>query len=99
MPRRPLFATQYKRPTSSRKITAEGAQKHQNYLDGLKQDAEFYCVEHMKSALIPHSVLFKIIHKLKSGNNYFTLSEKNYLQREDLLSLRKLIDLASRNSF
>ena len=92
MPRRPLFATQYKRPTSSRKITAEGAQKHQNYLDGLKQDAEFYCVEHMTSALIPHSVLFKIIHKLKSGNNCFTLSEKNYLQREDLVSLRKLID-------
>ena len=92
MSRRPLMSTQFRRPISGRKITAEGAQNHQNYLDGLKQDAEFYCVEYMKSALIPHSVLFKIIQKLKSGNNSFTLSEKSYLQRENLVCLLKLID-------
>ena len=62
------------------------------YLYILKQDAEFYCVEYMKSALIPHSVLFKIIQKLKSGSNSFTLSEKSYLQRENLVYLLKLID-------
>ena len=63
------------------KVTVEDAQKHQKYIDDMKKDAAFYYLDHLESSIIPHSMLHKIIQKLKTKqNDSLTLPEKAYLQ-------------------
>ena len=75
------------------KVTVEDAQKHQQYIDDIKKDAEFYYVDHIESSIIPHSMLHKIIQKLKTKqNDSLTLPEKAYLLRNNLNALYALVE-------
>ncbi len=75
------------------KVTVEDAQKHQKYIDDMKKDAEFYYVDHIESSIIPHSMLHKIIQKLKTKqNDSLTLPEKTYLLRNNLNALHDLVE-------
>ena len=75
------------------KVSVEDAVKHQAYLDDMKKDAVFYCLDHIESSMIPHSMLHKIIQKLKKKqNNILTLSEKAYLIRQNLNALHSLVE-------
>lgn len=75
------------------KVTVEDAQKHQQYIDDIKKDAEFYYVDHIESSIIPHSMLHKIIQKLKTKqNDSLTLPEKAYLLRNNLNALHDLVE-------
>ena len=81
MTRNRFFKNSY-RSNFRGKVTVEDAQKHQQYIDNMKKDAEFYYVDHIESSIIPHSMLHKIIQKLKTKqNDSLTLSEKAYLLR------------------
>ena len=76
------------RSGSRNRISAEDEAKQQAFMDGLKNDAAFYCLDHIESSMIPHSMLHKIIQKLKTKQkNVLTLQEKNYLLRQNLNSL------------
>ena len=75
------------------KISVEDAVKHQTYLDDMRKDAVFYCVDHIESSMIPHSMLHKIIQKLKTKqNDSLTLPEKAYLVRQNLSALHSLVE-------
>ncbi|RSZ26115.1 hypothetical protein NDM229_008890 [Acinetobacter bereziniae] len=75
------------------KVSVEDAIKHQTYLDDLRKDAVFYGVDHIESSMIPHSMLHKIIQKLKlKQNDSLTLSEKAYLVRQNLNALHSLVE-------
>ena len=75
------------------KVSVEDAVKHQTYLDDMKKDAVFYCVDHIESSMIPHSMLHKIIQKLKTKqNDSLTLPEKAYLVRQNLNALHSLVE-------
>jgi len=75
------------------KVSVEDAVKHQTYLDDMRRDAVFYCVDHIESSMIPHSMLHKIIQKLKTKqNNSLTLPEKAYLIRQKLNALHSLVE-------
>lgn len=84
MTRNKFFKSSY-RSNFRGKVTVEDAQKHQQYIDGMKKDAAFYYLDHIESSMIPHSMLHKIIQKLKTKqNDSFTLQEKAYLIRQNL---------------
>ena len=69
------------------------AVKHQTYLDIMRKDAVFYCVDHIESSMIPYSMLHKIIQKLKmKQNDSLTLPEKAYLVRQNLNALHSLVE-------
>ena len=69
------------------------AVKHQTYLDDMRKDAVFYCVDHIESSMIPYSMLHKIIQKLKmKQNDSLTLPEKAYLVRQNLNALHSLVE-------
>ena len=71
----------------------EYAVKHQTYLDDMRKDAVFYCVDHIESSMIPYSMLHKIIQKLKmKQNDSLTLHEKAYLVRQNLNALHSLVE-------
>lgn len=75
------------------KVSVEDAVKHQTYLDDMRKDAVFYCVDHIESSMIPHSMLHKIIQKLKTKqNDSLTLPEKAYLIRQNLNALHSLVE-------
>ncbi|WP_180029076.1 hypothetical protein [Acinetobacter sp. YH16032] len=75
------------------KVSVEDAVKHQTYLDDMRKDAVFYCVDHIESSMIPHSMLHKIIQKLKTKqNDSLTLLEKAYLVRQNLNALHSLVE-------
>ena len=75
------------------KVSVEDAVKHQTYLDDMKKDAVFYCVDHIESSMIPHSMLHKIIQKLKTKqNDSLTLQERAYLVRQNLNALHSLAE-------
>ena len=75
------------------KVSVEDALKHQTYLDDMKKDAVFYCVDHIESSMIPHSMLHKIIQKLKTKqNDSLTLPERAYLVRQNLNALYSLVE-------
>ena len=75
------------------KVSVEDAVKHQTYLDDMRKDAVFYCVDHIESSMIPHSMLHKIIQKLKTKqNDSLTLPEKAYLIRQKLNALHSLVE-------
>ena len=75
------------------KVSVEDAVKHQTYLDDMRKDAVFYCVDHIESTMIPHSMLHKIIQKLKTKqNDSLTLPEKAYLVRQNLNALYSLVE-------
>ena len=75
------------------KVSVEDAVKHQTYLDDIRKDAVFYCVDHIESSMIPHSMLHKIIQKLKTKqNDSLTLPEKAYLVRQNLNALHSLVE-------
>lgn len=75
------------------KVSVEDAQKHQQYIDDMKKDAAFYYLDHIESSMIPHSILHKIIQKLKTKqNNSLTLQEKAYLIRQNLNALHNLVE-------
>ena len=75
------------------KVSVEDAVKHQTYLDDMRKDAVFYCVDHIESSMIPHSMLHKIIQKLKTKqNDSLTLLEKAYLVRQNLNALYSLVE-------
>ena len=75
------------------KVSVEDAVKHQTYLDDMRKDAVFYCVDHIESSMIPHSMLHKIIQKLKTKqNDSLTLPEKAYLVRQNLNALYSLVE-------
>ena len=75
------------------KVSVEDAVKHQTYLDDMRKDAVFYCVDHIESSMIPHSMLHKIIQKLKTKqNDSLTLPEKAYLVRQNLNALHSLVE-------
>ncbi len=75
------------------KVSVEDAIKHQTYLDDLRKDAVFYGVDHIESSMIPHSMLHKIIQKLKlKKNDSLTLLEKAYLVRQNLNALHNLVE-------
>lgn len=75
------------------KVSVEDAVKHQTYLDDMRRDAVFYCVDHIESSMIPHSMLHKIIQKLKTKqNDSLTLPEKAYLIRQNLNALHSLVE-------
>jgi hypothetical protein len=76
------------RPKYKSKISVENALKHQQFIESMVKDAAFYFVDDIKSSIIPHSLLHKIIQKLKI-NESLSLSEKNYLIRNNLISLFK----------
>lgn len=87
MTRNKFFKSSY-RSNFRGKVTVEDAQKHQQYIDGMKKDAAFYYLDHIESSMIPHSMLHKIIQKLKTKqNDSFTLQEKAYLIRQNLNAL------------
>lgn len=92
MTRNRFFKNSY-RSNFRGKVTVEDAQKHQQYIDNMKKDAEFYYVDHIESSIIPHSMLHKIIQKLKTKqNDSLTLSEKAYLLRNSLNALHDLVE-------
>ncbi|WP_430601241.1 hypothetical protein [Acinetobacter baumannii] len=69
------------------KVTVEDAQKHQKYIDDMKKE------DHLESSIIPHSMLHKIIQKLKTKqNDSLTLPEKAYLLRNNLNALYALVE-------
>ncbi|WP_151823164.1 hypothetical protein [Acinetobacter oleivorans] len=75
------------------KVSVEDAIKHQTYLDDLRKYAVFYSVDHIESSMIPHSMLHKIIQKLKlKQNDSLTLQEKAYLVRQNLHALHSLVE-------
>ena len=75
------------------KVSVEDAIKHQTYLDDLRKYAVFYGVDHIESSMIPHSMLHKIIQKLKlKQNDSLTLQEKAYLVRQNLHALHSLVE-------
>lgn len=75
------------------KVSIEDAVKHQTYLDDMRKDAVFYCVDHIESSMIPHSMLYKIIQKLKTKqNDSLTLQERAYLVRQNLNALYNLVE-------
>lgn len=75
------------------KVSVEDAVKHQTYLDDMRKDAVFYCVDHIESSMIPHSMIHKIIQKLKmKQNDSLTLPEKAYLVRQNLNALHSLVE-------
>ena len=75
------------------KVSVEDAVKHQTYLDDMRKDAVFYCVDHIESSMIPYSMLHKIIQKLKmKQNDSLTLPEKAYLVRQNLNALHSLVE-------
>ncbi len=75
------------------KVSVEDAIKHQTYLDDLRKYAVFYDVDHIESSMIPHSMLHKIIQKLKlKQNDSLTLQEKAYLVRQNLHALHSLVE-------
>ncbi|RLZ09593.1 hypothetical protein EAH57_06750 [Acinetobacter sp. 2JN-4] len=75
------------------KVSVEDAVKHQAYLDDMKKDAVFYCVDHIESSVIPHSILHKIIQKLKTKqNDSLTFPERAYLVRQNLNALHSLVE-------
>jgi hypothetical protein len=62
------------------------------YIDDMKKDAAFYYLDHLESSMIPHSMLHKIIQKLKTKqNDSLTLPEKAYLLRNNLNALYALL--------
>ena len=92
MTRNKFFKNSY-RSNYRGKVTVEDALKHQTYLDDMKKDAVFYCVDHIESSMIPHSMLHKIIQKLKTKqNDSLTLPEKAYLVRQNLNALYSLVE-------
>ena len=92
MTRNKFFKNSY-RSNYRGKVTVEDALKHQTYLDDMKKDAVFYCVDHIESSMIPHSILHKIIQKLKTKqNDSLTLPEKAYLVRQNLNALHSLVE-------
>ena len=92
MTRNKFFKNSY-RSNYRGKVTVEDALKHQTYLDDMKKDAVFYCVDHIESSMIPHSILHKIIQKLKTKqNDSLTLPEKAYLVRQNLNALYSLVE-------
>ena len=59
----------------------------------MKKDAAFYCLDYIESSMIPHSMLHKIIQKLKTKqNNSLTLAEKAYLQHKGLNTLYQFVE-------
>ncbi|HGL4554562.1 TPA: hypothetical protein ACKE7S_003600 [Acinetobacter baumannii] len=59
----------------------------------MKKDAAFYYLDHLESSIIPHSMLHKIIQKLKmKQNDSLTLPEKAYLLRNKLNALYALVE-------
>ena len=59
----------------------------------MRKDVVFYCVDHIESSMIPHSMLHKIIQKLKTKqNDSLTLPEKAYLVRQNLNALHSLVE-------
>ncbi len=75
------------------KVSVEDAINHQTYLDDLRKYAVFYGVDHIESSMIPHSMLHKIIQKLKlKQNDSLTLQEKAYLVRQNLHALHSLVE-------
>ena len=92
MTRNKFFKSSY-RSNFRGKVTVEDAQKHQQYIDGMKKDAAFYYLDHIESSMIPHSMLHKIIQKLKTKqNDSFTLQEKAYLIRQNLNALNNFVE-------
>ncbi|MEN4983159.1 hypothetical protein [Acinetobacter modestus] len=92
MTRSRLFTKPY-RSNYRGKVSVEDAVKHQTYLDDMRKDAVFYCVDHIESSMIPHSMLHKIIQKLKiKQNDSLTLPEKAYLVRQNLNALHSLVE-------
>ena len=92
MTRNKFFKNSY-RSNYRGKVTVEDALKHQTYLDDMKKDAVFYCVDHIESSMIPHSILHKIIQKLKTKqNDSLTLPERAYLVRQNLNALYSLVE-------
>lgn len=92
MTRNKFFKNSY-RSNFRGKVTVEDAQKHQQYIDGMKKDAAFYYLDHIESSMIPHSMLHKIIQKLKTKqNDSLTLQEKAYLTRQNLNALYDLVE-------
>jgi len=92
MTRNKFFKNSY-RSNYRGKVTVEDALKHQTYLDDMKKDAVFYCVDHIESSMIPHSMLHKIIQKLKTKqNDSLTLPERAYLVRQNLNALYSLVE-------
>ena len=92
MTRNKFFKNSY-RSNYRGEVTVEDALKHQTYLDDMKKDAVFYCVDHIERSMIPHSILHKIIQKLKTKqNDSLTLPEKAYLVRQNLNALYSLVE-------
>lgn len=92
MSRNKFFKNTY-RSNYRGKLSVEDVQRHQQYLDGLNKDAAFYCLDHIESSMIPHSMLHKIIQKLKTKqNDSLTLPEKAYLVRQNLNALHSLVE-------
>lgn len=75
------------------KVTVEDANKHQQYLEKIKTEANFYSLDHIEGSMIPYSVLHKIIQKLKSNKlDDITMSEKGYLLSQNLKSLVRFVE-------
>ena len=90
---RPKLIKNTYRSTYQGKISIENTQKHQQFIDDMKKDAAFYYLDHIESSMIPHSMLHKIIQKLKTKkNDRFSLPEKNYLIRQNLNALHNFIE-------
>lgn len=90
---RPKLIKNTYRSTYRGKISIEDAQKHQQFIDDMKKDASFYYLDHIESSMIPHSMLHKIIQKLKTKqNDSLSLPEKNYLIRQNLNALHNFIE-------
>lgn len=75
------------------KVSFEDYAKQKKFLDDLRKDAVFYCVDHIESSLIQYSMLHGIIQKLKTKQyDSLTLSEKAYLVRQNLNALHSLVE-------
>jgi len=92
MTRNKFFKNTY-RSNYRGKVSVEDAQKHKQYIDDMKKDAVFYYLDHIESSMIPHSMLHKIIQKLKTRQNgSLTLPEQDYLVRQNLNALHSLVE-------
>ncbi|MCH7384406.1 hypothetical protein MMP71_11130 [Acinetobacter dispersus] len=74
------------------KVSVEDALKHQAFIDDMKKDAVFYHLDDLEGATVPYSMLHRIIQKLKTRNDGFTLPEKSYLNRQGLLALKRFTE-------
>lgn len=90
---KPFFTSRRRDYQHRSKVTEEQVLKQKEKLKQLKNDAIFYCVDHIAGAIVPESMLYKIIQKLKAkANNSLTSHEKNYLKRQNLLELYDFIE-------